>query len=336
MAFAPSGIGAGQHLNLQLLHGPGPFESLGPTRAEVEVGLARVTTSSEDDGPGQGIVEMAARSLLMQGVSRYSRSSKAAAEHIWWNAVTLVPLAGRGWPDHGAPLRMTAKDRGQGDTTVAKPETGEMFSPRMVDSLIDAVVLVDEAGAVLYANPAVERLLGWDVGSLFGDPFATLVPEWHRLAVSPFSDVPTGSETASLRRGPIRTVALGVDGSEIPVDIAFSRVDEHRGPALVIAVIWDASNSIDIERYQRVSEDLLAFLAGASGTGEEIVPQLLAILCSALDFEFATAWRWDPESDLLHCDHAWPGDAREFKALFSASIGTTIHSGEGLPGLVVD
>jgi PAS domain S-box-containing protein len=218
---------------------------------------------------------------------------------------------------------------------VAKPETREMFSPRMVDSLVDAVVVIDEAGAVQYANPAVQRLLGWEVGSLFGEPFSNVVPAWHRHAASPPSDALVESDSVSPGQGPIRTTALGADGSEIPVDVAFSLLDEHRGPAMVIAVIWDASNRIDIERYQRVSEDLLAFLAGASGTGEEIVPQLLAILCSALDFEFATAWRWDSESELLHCDHAWRGEAREFEALFIASIGTTIHSGEGLPGLVV-
>jgi PAS domain S-box-containing protein len=218
---------------------------------------------------------------------------------------------------------------------VAKPETRDMFSPRMVDSLVDAVVVIDAAGAVLYANPAVERLLGWQVGSLFGEPFATLVPEWHRHAVGPFSEALIESDAVAPSQGPVRTAAIGADGSEIPVDIAFSLVDEHGGLPLLIAVIWDASNRIDIERYQRVSEDLLAFLAGASGTGEEIVPQLLAILCSALDFEFATAWRWDPASELLQCEHAWPGDTPEFEALFRASIGTTIHSGEGLPGLVV-
>ena len=58
-----------------------------------------------------------------------------------------------------------------------EPERRETFSPRMVDSLVDAVVLVDEHGAVLYANPAVQRLLGWDVHSLFGEPFTKLLPE---------------------------------------------------------------------------------------------------------------------------------------------------------------
>ena len=122
------------------------------------------------------------------------------------------------------------------------------------------------------------------------------------------------------------------DGSELPVDMAVSIVDQSGGPQLVVAVIWDVSDRIDIERYQRVSEDLLAFLAGASGTTEEIVPQLLAILGSTLDFEFATAWRWDPDSELLHCEHVWVRNAREFESLSAASMGVTVRSGDGLPG----
>ncbi len=133
----------------------------------------------------------------------------------------------------------------------------------------------------------------------------------------------------------MRATMLCADGSELPVDMAVSIVDQSGGPQLVVAVIWDVSDRIDIERYQRVSEDLLAFLAGASGTTEEIVPQLLAILGSTLDFEFATAWRWDPDSELLHCEHVWVRNAREFESLSAASMGVTVRSGDGLPGLVV-
>ena len=161
--------------------------------------------------------------------------------------------------------------------------------------LVDAVVLVDEHGAVLYANPAVQRLLGWDVQSLFGEPFTKLLPERRNgaeAALNPLigTDPFPGAERQCGRRSSVPTAPnflwTWLSPSSIPT-----------GAAPVIGVISDASDRIDIERYQRVSEDLLAFLAGASGTTEEIVPKLLAILCSTLDFELATAWRWDPDSE---------------------------------------
>jgi PAS domain S-box-containing protein len=220
-----------------------------------------------------------------------------------------------------------------GGAALREPERRETFSPRIVDSLVDAVVLVDERGTVLYANPAVQRLLGWDVSSLFGVPFTKLLPERRNGSEA----VHALMEADPLRRSraPMRTFLVCADGSELPVDMAVSVVDPAPGPRLVIAVIWDASDRIDIERYQRVSEDLLAFLARASGTTEEIVPQLLGILCSTLDFELATAWRWDPESELLICEHAWRVDVTDFQTVLSTSIGTTVRTGEELPGLVV-
>ncbi len=114
-------------------------------------------------------------------------------------------------------------------------------------------------------------------------------------------------------QAPVRTKAKCGDGSEIPVEIALSVVDPESGPRMVIAVIWDVSDRIDMERYQRVSSDLLAFLAGASGKAEEIVPKLLAILGSTLGFEFVAFWRWDPESELIRCEQAWRADPRTFQ-----------------------
>ena len=221
-----------------------------------------------------------------------------------------------------------------GGAPLREPETRETFSPRMVDSLVDAVVLVDESGTVLYANPAVQRLLGWDVRSLFGEPFTKLLPEQRNGAEAILSAL-MDADPLPRSRAPMRTSLVCSDGSELPVDMAISVVDPAQGPRFVIAVMWDASDRIDIERYQRVSEDLLSFLAGASGTTEVIVPQLLAILGSTLDFEVATAWRWDPDSELLLCEHAWRVDSGDFQAVFSTSLGAAIGMGEELPGLVV-
>ena len=53
------------------------------------------------------------------------------------------------------------------------------FSPRMVDSLIDAVLILEDQGRLIYANPAVERLLVEETppAGLFGAPLTDLLPE---------------------------------------------------------------------------------------------------------------------------------------------------------------
>ena len=213
--------------------------------------------------------------------------------------------------------------------------TGAQFSPRIVDSLIDAVLILEDQGRLIYANPAVEQLLGWDVASLFGAPLTDLLPERLRAeSVAMFTDW-MATDPPPRSPAPIRITMLRADGSEIPVDVGLFLMAPEQGSRLVVAALWDASGRIDIDRYQRVADDLLAFLARASGSTDEIVPQLLSILATSLEFGFATAWRWDPDSELLHCDHVWRRSESEFNAMLAASKGMTVRPGEGLAGLVV-
>ena len=213
--------------------------------------------------------------------------------------------------------------------------TGAQFSPRLVDSLIDAVLILEDQGRLIYANPAVERLLGWKVASLFGVPLTDLLPERLRAQSATILMEWMAVEPPPRSPAPIRITMLRADGSEIPVDVGIFLVAPEQGSRLVIAALWDASGRIDIDRYQRVADDLLAFLARASGSTEEIVPQLLAILATSLEFDVATAWRWDPGSELLHCEHVWRSDESGFSAMLAASTGMTVRPGEGLAGLVV-
>jgi PAS domain S-box-containing protein len=209
-----------------------------------------------------------------------------------------------------------------------------VFSPRIVDNLVDAVIIVEDQGRVLYANPAVERLLGWNVRSLFGEPFTTLVPERKRAGYQAhFADL-MAAEPVPKSQAPTRLMMLCADGSELPVDLGVLLVAPEQGPRMLVAAMWDVSDRIDIDRYQRVSAELLTFLAGASGTADDIVPQMLAILAGSMDFEFATAWQWDSEAELLRCEHVWRRDSATCDALMAACTGMTVGAGEGLAGFV--
>jgi GAF domain-containing protein len=107
------------------------------------------------------------------------------------------------------------------------------------------------------------------------------------------------------------------------------------GQRLIIAVLWDVSDRIDIGRYQRVSDELVAFLAGAAGTTAVIVPQLLSIVASNMDFELAISWRWDEETQLLYCEHVWQKDADVGMATIAACQDASVRAEESLAGSVV-
>ena len=209
------------------------------------------------------------------------------------------------------------------------------FSPRIIDSALDAVVIVDDRGVILYANRATEQLLGWRVDALFGVPFLNLVPERFRSSYSALFYRFMKSNPPQASYAPRRMMALRADGSELPVDIGTFIVVPDVGPKLLITVLWDVSDRIDIDRYQRVSDELVAFLAGAAGSSTDIIPQLLSIVATNMDFELATSWRWDADAEVLRCEHVWRECDDEYEAMMSASAGMSVRAGEGLAGFVV-
>ncbi len=215
-------------------------------------------------------------------------------------------------------------------------QTNGGFSPRIVDSLVDALVVIDGSGQIIYANPALGRLLDRRVEDLFGIQFSTTLPERTRHSYTAefrkwmISDPPLRSP------GPRRIEMLKADGTELPVDVATFLVAPDQGPRLVIAALWDVHLRIDFDRFQRVADDLMVFLAGASGTAEQVVSDLLGLIASSLEFDFATAWRWDDEQNLLVCEYAWHREGSSCAAIRESSIGMTVRSGEGLAGLVAD
>ena len=51
-----------------------------------------------------------------------------------------------------------------------------------VDASACGIVICDEAGCILFTNPALERLFGYTSGELLGLPIDNLVPEAFRGA----------------------------------------------------------------------------------------------------------------------------------------------------------
>ncbi len=215
------------------------------------------------------------------------------------------------------------------------PASAAGFSPRIVDSLVDALVVIEDSGRVLYANPALGRLLGYKIGGLFGMPFADFLPEkvrtqyWAEFIAWMKMDPPPRSP------GPTRIELLHADGSAMPVDVATFLVAPEQGPRLVIAALWDVRLRVDVDRFQQVADDLMALLAEASGDIGPVVTQFLGVIAGSLDFDVAIAWRWDADQELLSCEHAWSKDS-SCEALLKASIGMTARPGQGLAGLVAD
>jgi PAS domain S-box-containing protein len=94
----------------------------------------------------------------------------------------------------------------------------------MVETASDAVVCMDEKGAILLANAATARVFGYEPGELIGKPLTVLMPEYLRqLHEGGFRRYLATSQRHINWQGTALT-GLRKNGQEFPVEISFGEV----------------------------------------------------------------------------------------------------------------
>jgi PAS domain S-box-containing protein len=130
--------------------------------------------------------------------------------------------------------------------------SGALFR-RLLETSPDAVIVVDAAGSILFANQQAEKLFEYPANQLLGQSIDTLVPEQlrgaHAIHRKHYADAPrprpmgSGLTLLAQRRG----------GSEFPVEISLSPVTIN-GQTLFSANIRDVSerrrNESELRRLQ--------------------------------------------------------------------------------------
>jgi PAS domain S-box-containing protein len=94
-----------------------------------------------------------------------------------------------------------------------------------IDSVMDAIVAVDEEQNILFFNPAAERMFGLTASQVTGRPLTMLIPqqlrEGHRLHVDRYMR----SNVGSRRMGPQLDISgLRADGTEFPIESTISQM----------------------------------------------------------------------------------------------------------------
>src|SRR5450759_3527891 len=133
----------------------------------------------------------------------------------------------------------------------------------LLEAVPDALVGMDQAGAIRFVNHQAELLFGYDQDELVGQSLETLVPESLRKAhaaqrESYFSDPLTRALGSGLDLS-----GRHRDGTEIPVDISLSHLDTVDGP-LVIASVRDMTERKKAEA-GRLGAERMSAVAAYSG-----------------------------------------------------------------------
>ncbi len=117
-----------------------------------------------------------------------------------------------------------------------------------VDSVMDAIVGVDETQAIVLFNPAAEKMFGYSSEDVMGKPLITLIPQrfhqMHRTHVNGFRHSKVSSRTMAPL---IAIMGLRADGVEFPIESTISQT-EVGGQFQQTAVLRDVTERRRAER----------------------------------------------------------------------------------------
>ena len=142
----------------------------------------------------------------------------------------------------------------------------------LLDTTPDAVVVVDAAGTIVYANRLIEELFGYKPHTLVGRPVEVLVPEEARGRHHGHRADYAGAPSMRAMGSGSDLLGLHNSGREFPVDISLSPIESEDG-RLVIAAVRDMTERRHIEgALRQANEKLGRELAAAAKIQESLLP----------------------------------------------------------------
>jgi PAS domain S-box-containing protein len=194
----------------------------------------------------------------------------------------------------------------------------------------DGIVVMDDTGIIVSANPAMERIFGYTQEELVGEPLSILVPErfreghnqgMRRYLATGKRNIPwTGIELPGLTRS----------GREVAIELAFGEY-VHEGRHVFAGFIHDISRR-KREEARRLTEHAVTRVLADAPTVEAAAPGILRTMGEMLRWDLGAVWR--VEAGALRFVAGWHGPGVEGEPFEAASRAAVLRPGKGLPGRV--
>ena len=202
----------------------------------------------------------------------------------------------------------------------------------IVDSAMDAIVVMDQDGRITTWNPQAERLFGWRSEEAEGRLVSELlVPEVSRLdhekGLSHFNRTGDGPILGRVRE----LTALRQDGVEVPVDLSVILAVREAERATFVGYLRDVSARQRSERIQGLRFVVASVLSEARTLSDASQGVITAI---GTRLRVPVVALWTPTLGGLGSDRQWAASREEVDGLLRATATTTITVGTGLVGRV--
>jgi len=167
----------------------------------------------------------------------------------------------------------------------------------------DSMLLVDQGGAIVLANPSAAELLGYSVDELIGMNVDALVPDSIRPRHASYREAYSHAPRARPMGTQMELVAKRKDGTEVMVEIALSPL-QSRGVPLVVAAVRGIGAYPRVKQAlqrARYSEHLaqLGRLAVDARDPQALLDQAPAMAAAALEVDVARVFLLDGDRTAL-------------------------------------
>ena len=124
----------------------------------------------------------------------------------------------------------------------------------LIESAMDAIVMVDDTHSIIVFNPAAEKMFGYAHADIIGSPLSKLLPPRFRAAHGEQLRVFGISGSASRRMGSLGSImAIRANGTEFPAEASISYFDLGQGICYT-AIVRDITERMRVEEELHASE----------------------------------------------------------------------------------
>lgn len=228
-----------------------------------------------------------------------------------------------------AVVEIEERLRGEREALRARHESEERYRT-LTEVNPDGIVVMDDTGVIVSANPAMERIFGYPPEELIGQPLSMLVPERLRAAheqgmrrylATGRRNIPwTGVELPGLTRA----------GPEIATEISFGEyVQDERH--VFAGFIHDISRR-KREETRRAAEHAVTRALAESASLDEAARRIMPAVGEPLGWDVGALWEVVPAGDALKCIEVWLRAGVQADRFVHATRAAAFARGEGLPG----